>query len=83
MPDLFAWAEKFENRCHPVARTVLENGLVVSTIFLPLNAPMFFETIIFLGNSVLKGPWRYPDWAAAARHHLELAEKFRGRAPGD
>lgn len=82
-----AWLERLGGGPASVARTMLPNGVKVSTIFLAIDhgfgsVPLLFETMIFFGHQSL-GQFRYPDWAVAAAHHLELVAHWSGRAPNE
>ncbi len=91
-PDLLRWADWFERHfpCN-VARTVLPNGILVSTIFLAIDhsfgegMPHLFETAVFLDRSYghRLGQERYPHWPAAAAGHIKLAAEYAKRRPGD
>jgi hypothetical protein len=83
------WVQWFEPRILVCARTLLGNGLQLSTIFLGIDLsnghwpPLLFETIIFYGRKVVEGPYRYPDWPVAAAHHLELVKLWAERTPAE
>lgn len=94
-PNLMKWAEWYD-RHHPcrVARTDLDNGITVSTIFLALDhgpsfrgKPELFETMAYRldmkngKQEFLDEQWRYPTWAAAAAGHLYAVAYFTETIP--
>jgi hypothetical protein len=96
-PNLMKWAE-WHKRHHPckVARTDLDNGITVSTIFLGLDhglsflpdyEPELFETMAYRLDLVngkmnfLDEQWRYPTWAAAAVGHIYAVAYYTETIP--
>lgn len=92
--DTLRWGDWLQTRGPvQVARTILGNGLKVSTIFLAIDhgyswlgrsgPPLLFETIIFLGARTSLDEFRYPDWERAAAHHVELVAEWGKRQPNE
>ena len=83
--DTMAWAKKFEDPNYKrVARTLLSNGRMVSTIWLGLNhqfgdgPPLIFETMVFSNEDdlmELEGQ-RYATEADAIAGHTLLCAKW-------
>jgi hypothetical protein len=82
--DLAQWALEYSRAFRHVARTEMEGGLVVSTIFTgveasPIGEPMLFETMVFRGDDSW-GRYRYATWEQAdAGHKLIVTAIERNR----
>jgi hypothetical protein len=96
-PDLLTWALWMDQADRRVARTKLESGFEVSTVFLGLDhnffgegPPILFETMIF--RPAADGNWkndewtdlchRYATWAEAETGHMEIVEQLGVRLKG-
>jgi hypothetical protein len=72
--DLAEWARAFEATERVVARTEIEPGILVSTVFLGIDhsfghgLPLVFETMIFRGGNG-EEQWRYSTWEEAVAGH--------------
>jgi hypothetical protein len=81
--DLMTWARSFETSDRRIARTVLEDDCVVSTVFLGLDhqfgngPPLLFETMVF-GGADDQLCWRYPNYDDAIAGHNKAVEQVRG-----
>jgi len=84
-PDLYVWGRWMEQRdARRVARTELENGVVISTVFLGLDhnfgegPPLLFETMVFLSNSNGGEDYmeRYETYAQAEAGHEKAVKKY-------
>ena len=84
--DTIAWTTNFEDSDNRrVDRTELENGIVVSTVFLGLNhnfgdgPPLLFETMVF--PSKTDGSEidceRYSTWEEAESGHQRMVETHK------
>lgn len=78
------WGKYFEKANRIVGRTILENGLFVSTVFLGLDhnwmggKPLIFETMVFpTENNLLEiSMKRYSTWKEAEKGHKEMVLKY-------
>lgn len=78
------WAKLFDGNpdYRRVARDVLPNGIVVSTVWLGLDhgfgsgAPLIFETMVFAGGDDDSDCERYSTEAEARAGHAQLVEKW-------
>lgn len=81
-PDLFKWAEWFEDIENRKVKHDVKDGVQVSTIFLGLNhrilgkgKPLLFETMVFGGEHNLEME-RYETWNEAVKGHAKFVRKF-------
>ena len=81
--DLMAWAKWFETADRKVARTLLPEGVKVSTVFLGIDhnfgdkgPPILFETMIF-GGSLDEEMDRYSTWEEAEAGHKRMVTKAK------
>jgi hypothetical protein len=79
-PDLFAWGRWLQEADRIVRRSVLEGGVVISTVFLGLDhdmggeGPKLFETMI-LGGPEKNARRRYATWDEAEDGHIEMLKR--------
>ncbi len=75
--DVLEWGKWFETADRHVAKTVLPNGVEVSTVFLGLDhsfsggKPILFETMIFGGEHDDGYQERYSTWEEAEAGHKQ------------
>jgi len=78
-PDILKWAMWFEAAPRTVARTEIDTGETVSTVFLGLDhnffggPPLLFETMVFGGKHNLYQV-RYSTWEQAETGHNRIVE---------
>lgn len=79
--DLMTWAKWFGKADRHVARTVINDKVRVSTIFLGINLrfgdgpPLVFETMAFRDGEETDCD-RYATWDEAQRGHDEMVAKY-------
>jgi hypothetical protein len=82
--DVLEWGRWFETADRHVAKTVLPNGVKVSTVFLGLDhsfsggQPILFETMIF-GGEHDQYQERYHTWEKAELGHKRAVAKAEGK----
>jgi hypothetical protein len=83
MEDLAEWSARFDNDDRRIARDVMPDGRIVSTVFLGLDhsygagPPMLFETMIFPSEKNFREEWfeRCSTYAQAERQHQRGVEE--------
>ena len=87
-PDLIKWAVWIEHNNRRVARTELEDGAWVSTVFLGVDydlagtgVPVLFETMIF-GGPDNEYQERCGTWAEAVNMHRRAVSRAKRAARG-
>lgn len=84
-PNVMKWAEWFQEADRIVARTKLDNGATVSTVFLGINhafmggPPILFETMVFEEGQLDTYQQRYQTWDQAEAGHLRMIERVKKR----
>ncbi len=86
--DSMAWARWFEKADRIVAKTDIEGGGFVSTVFLSLDhsfgragRPVLFETMVF-GGELDQEQERYCTWEEAEAGHAEMVARVLALKPG-
>ena len=81
--DAMIWARWFETADKRVAKTLLPEGIKVSTIFWGLDhnhsgegPPLIFETMVF-GGKFDKEMERYSSWEEAEEGHKQMVSKVK------
>ena len=78
--DFMAWATWFESADRRVARTDLDGGVFVSTVFLGMDhqwgngPPLLFESMVF-GGPLDQEQDRYSTWDEAERGHAAMVRR--------
>ena len=80
--NLMKWAKWFEVSDRQVAKTILPNGVEISTVFLGIDhnflgkgkLPILFETMIF-GGDLDENMERYSTWQDAEEGHKRWVAK--------
>jgi len=79
VPNMMEWARWFETADRHVAKTMLPNGVRVSTVFQGLDhsfdgdTPLLFETMIFSGR-YNDYQARYSTWEEAKAGHIKAVK---------
>jgi hypothetical protein len=75
---------------HVLKQTTLEDGTLISTVFLGIDhasiyggGPTLFETMVFPGPGHGEHQWRYQDYDAALAHHDTIVEALNAGEPLD
>jgi hypothetical protein len=86
--EVFTWSTWFEEANRHVAKTTLEGGIYVSTVFLGIDhswtesgPPILFETMVFDPRRPRLEQWveeytrRYTTWEEAEAGHKQVVEE--------
>lgn len=79
--DPILWAMWMEDTDRRVARHELPNGYLISTVFLGVDhgwggIPLWFETMVFHGNTSDLDMERYTTWDQAVKGHRLMVDKW-------
>ena len=81
--DFHEWGRWFEENDRLVKQETLDNGYLISTVFLGIDhqfgegKPLIFETIVFHEDE--SEQIRYSTWEEAEEGHNLMVEKYKGK----